>query len=67
MMFYLYKMGVYGQGVFWIGEDYEEGQAKADEYAAKDGDDYHEWDLYSYNPITEESVKVYTTKKGQTK
>ncbi len=66
-MFYLYKMGVYGQGVFWIGEDQEEGQVKADEYAANDEDDYHTWELYSYNPITEESVKVYATEKGQTK
>ncbi len=66
-MFYLYKMGVYGQGVFWIGEDYEEGQAKADEYAADDEDDYHTWELHFYTPDFDGSEIVYKVKKGQTK
>lgn len=48
-MFYLYKQGVGGRGVFWIGEDLEEGKRVADYAANKDKDDYHSWDLHEYS------------------
>ena len=44
-MYYLYKEGVYGHGVFWIGEELQEGKAKADKAATLDKDDYHSWEL----------------------
>ena len=44
-MYYLYKEGVYGHGVFWIGEDLQEGKAEADKAATLDKDDYHSWEV----------------------
>ena len=47
-MYYLYKKGVYGHGVFWIGGELEEGKLEADKAASLDCDDYHEWQLKKY-------------------
>jgi hypothetical protein len=47
-MFFLYKEGMYGHGVYWIGTDVEEGKRRADEGATNDCDDYHEWILYQF-------------------
>jgi len=47
-MYFLYKEGVYGHGVFWIGDDLEEGRRRADSAANLDIDDYHEWGLYKF-------------------
>jgi hypothetical protein len=44
-MYFIYKQGVYGHGVFWIGEDLEAGKAEADRLASADEDDYHDWEL----------------------
>ena len=67
-MFFLYKNGVYGHGVFWIGEDMEEGKRAADRAANLDRDDYHDWDLYEFVEPSEDDdyeidhqhKKVYT-------
>ena len=47
-MYFLYKKGIYGHGVFWIGEDLCEGKRQADEHASSDVDDYHTWELYFF-------------------
>lgn len=47
-MYFLYKTGVYGHGVFWIGDNLEEGKKAADAAASKDKDDYHEWELHEF-------------------
>jgi hypothetical protein len=47
-MYFLYKMGVYGHGVFWIGDNLEEGKNAADTAASEDIDDYHEWELCEF-------------------
>lgn len=44
-MYFLYKHGVYGHGVFWIGDDLKEGKREADRAATLDSDDYHDWYL----------------------
>ena len=49
-MFFLYKEGVYWHGVWWIGENEEEGRKRADEAANGDVDDYHRWVLCKFNP-----------------
>jgi hypothetical protein len=59
-MYYLYKKGVYGHGVFWIGADLEVGKLKADEAANNDVDDYHDWQLICYK----ESALVKNVAKG---
>ena len=55
-MYYLYKMGVYGHGVFWAGEDLEEGKAEADKAATLDVDGYHSWELSHWE---KEEAKTY--------
>ena len=52
-MYYLEKMGVYSHGVFWIGDDLEEGKRMADKAASSDLDDYHEWELRKFVPPNE--------------
>ena len=68
-MYFLYKHGVYGHGVFWIGDDLEEGKSEADRAATLDVDSYHEWYLcelgkesnlnFSFEPDYREEA-VYT-------
>lgn len=48
-IYYLYKEGMYGHGVFWIGSDLEEGKRQANKAASLDMDDYHEWVLYRFS------------------
>lgn len=43
--YYLYKQGMYGHGVFWIGTDEAEGIRQANVAAHFDRDNYHSWDL----------------------
>jgi hypothetical protein len=50
-MYFLYKEGMYGHGVFWIGEDLEVGKQKADEAATNDVDNYHEWQVLELNSV----------------
>ena len=47
-MFFLYKEGIYGHGVFWFGDDLEKGKQAADVAANLDSDDYHDWVLYEF-------------------
>lgn len=47
-MYYLKKVGSYGHGVFWIGDDIEEGKRMADKAANADCDYYHDWKLFEY-------------------
>jgi len=45
---FLQKEGMYLHGVFWIGEDLEEGKEKTDLAAKECNDDYHNWCLVEY-------------------
>ncbi len=47
-MYFLYKQAVYVHGVFWIGEDLEQGKKEANHAANRDKDDYHEWRLIKF-------------------
>ena len=58
-MYFLYKQGVHGQGVFWIGEDFEEGKRQADNAATSDSDDYHDWNLCKYTPVAPSEDKYF--------
>lgn len=51
-MYFLYKSGVYGHGVFWIGSDLNEGKRIAEHAASMDYDDYHEWEIYRFSEQT---------------
>lgn len=42
-MYYIEKQGVYGHGVFWIGESLEKAVSKANKFAKLDRDNYHSW------------------------
>ena len=46
--YFLYKEAVYGHGVFWIGNDIEEGKLQADRAANLDRDNHHHWVLYEF-------------------
>ena len=46
--YFLYKQGIGGHGVYWIGDDLEEGKWEADRAASADRDDYHDWNLCVY-------------------
>ena len=48
-MYFLQKEGVYGQGIFWIGQSVAQGITIADKAAAADTDDYHRWVVFKYN------------------
>lgn len=73
-MYYIEKMGVYGQGVFWIGADVDEGRTVLQTLADADTDNYHTWSLYEYSPDSldprsepvaylEKGGEVYTEKE----
>jgi len=47
-MYFLYKECVYGHGVFWIGDDEDEGRKAADDAAKTDRDSHHDWVLYKF-------------------
>ena len=51
-MYYIYKEAVYGHGVYWIGEDLEEGKGELDRLVSLDDDAHHDWNLYKYKPFT---------------
>lgn len=61
-MYYLEKQGVYSQGIYWIGEQKEQGIIEADLHAKNDDDDYHTWNVYEYNYGFDDE-EVYETKK----
>ncbi len=47
-MYFVEKRGMYGHGVFWIGEDLEEAEKMADHFAEIDSDDYHTYDVFIF-------------------
>lgn len=49
-MYYVYKMGVYGHGVFWIGSKLSKAIEEADKAAENDSDEYHNWVVFRYRP-----------------
>ena len=62
------KQATYFHGVFWIGEDLEKAKAAADNLAAYDSDDHHEWHVKEFKnvPVNEarndaEHKTVYKT------
>jgi len=56
VMYFLYKVGIKGHGVFWIGNDKTEGIRQADLCACADRDDYHDWELYEF--VTQQDCKI---------
>ena len=48
-MYIIEKQGVYSHGVFWIGEDVDEGLCKLKNLCSKDSDNYHIWDLSKFS------------------
>ena len=50
--YFLEKTSVYMHGVFWIGNDAEEGRKQANLAASKDKDDFHDWILYEFGVIS---------------
>lgn len=48
--YFIQKEGVYGHGVFWIGEDIEKGKQVCLQLASEDDDDYHRWVLMLFKP-----------------
>jgi hypothetical protein len=65
-MYYLIKQGIYQQGVFWIGDDYEQAIIEANLHALNDHDDYHDWEIieYSYG-FENEAVYSITNSKSK--
>jgi hypothetical protein len=73
--YYLEKVGNYGHGVFWIGEDLQEGIRQANIAAKADRDDYHEWAVRRFKPkkpkkaydrdYDYKDVVIYSVTKGQ--
>lgn len=64
------KEAAYSHGIFWIGEDLEKAKASADNLAAYDSDDHHEWHVKEFKnvPVNEarndaEHKTVYKTAK----
>ena len=48
-MYFIEKVGQYGHGVFWIGEDLVEGVHELLLKCRDDSDDHHKWDLQEFN------------------
>jgi len=64
-MYYLQQAGIYFRGVFWIGENLEQGIIEADKHAEADVDDYHQWQVCEYMYGCEKHDIVYETEKGK--
>ncbi len=45
------KQAVYFHGVFWVGQNLEKAKAAADDFAASDSDDYHEWHVKEFKEV----------------
>ena len=48
-MYYIIKSAVYDHGVMWIGEDLEEGKAKANYFASNYDDGHHDYTVMLFN------------------
>jgi hypothetical protein len=58
--YFVQKNGIYGHGVFWIGDDVEEGKRQVDAFAGSDFDKYHQWALYEFELIScADNIKRY--------
>ncbi len=69
-MFFLQKEAIHYHGVFWIGDDPDEGKRQADLAAESDSDGHHDWVLYKFtsNSSYADDVaheKIYSTNKFQ--
>jgi hypothetical protein len=62
--YYLIKQGVYQQGVFWIGDNYEQAITEAAHHALNDDDNYHSWEIIEYSYGFENEV-AYSINKFQ--
>ncbi len=47
-MYYIEKMGIYSQGIYWIGIKANQGADKVEQLAKEDKDGYHTWHLKKY-------------------
>lgn len=69
-MYIVEKQATFLHGVFWIGDDLELAKCRADDLAAHDNDDYHEWRVREFKEVAlpdairdAEHNTVYTTTK----
>ncbi len=60
--YYVYKEGVYGHGVQWIGMDFDEACAKAGECAEADADSYHTYNVHEFEQG--EIIEKYNDHQG---
>ena len=51
-MYYIMKTCVCDHGVMWIGEDLEEGKAKADYFASNNDDGHHYYEVRRHKEAT---------------
>jgi hypothetical protein len=65
-MYYLIKQGIYQQGVFWIGNNYEQAIIEANLHALNDDDDYHDWEIIEYS-YGFENEAVYSINNSKSK
>ena len=56
-MYFVEKVGVYGHGVFWIGESVDLAIEVAKDLAEKDSDNYHDWTVYKFNRPSEKEIR----------
>ena len=69
MVYFVEKAGVYSHGVWWIGDDRDEGIKECKHWAKLDSDNYHEWWLCEFSRPTPGNVDpdhliIFKTKKG---
>ncbi|MDP0495703.1 MAG: hypothetical protein Q7Q73_05795 [Verrucomicrobiota bacterium JB024] len=64
-IYFLYKEGIYGHGVFWIGNDLDEGKRQADRAATLDKDDYHTWSIFRFAAPSADSDYRRDADEGQ--
>ena len=71
-MYIVEKESCYLHGVFWIGSDLEEAKKKANEFAAHDSDDHHDWHVREFEEVelslaSEDAFHntLYTTRKSE--
>jgi hypothetical protein len=58
-IFFVEKIGVYNQGIFWIGHNKDAGLIEAQNFADNDVDDYHEWELKQFVEIDKTKKHCY--------
>jgi len=58
-MYFVEKKGMYGHGIFWIGEDLEEAKKMADHFAENDRDDHHSYDVFKFQDQKSSKMDAY--------